>query len=109
MLRAPWRWSGANPSGKWTGSVSQDYRLRHPITLQQSARTLDIPVGVHSEKLTPSSQSAIAAFARDFSRERASVIQVMVPSGAVNEMSAGFMAREIRMDLDAAGRTVCPD
>ncbi|SFN92483.1 pilus assembly protein CpaD [Cohaesibacter marisflavi] len=94
---------GCESKREVTGSVSQDYRLRHPITLQQSARTLDIPVGVHSEKLTPSSQSAIAAFARDFSRERASVIQVMVPSGAVNEMSAGFMAREIRMDLMRQG------
>ena len=94
---------GCESKREITGSVPQDYRLRHPITLQQSARTLDIPVGVHSEKLTPSSQSAVAAFAREFRRERASVIQVMVPSGAVNEMSAGFMAREIRMDLMRQG------
>ncbi len=114
IMRAPlWRGAavvacalalvGCESKREVTGSVPQDYRLRHPITLQQSARTLDIPVGVNSEKLTPSSQSAISAFAREFRRERASVIQVMVPSGAINEMSAGFMAREIRKNLMREG------
>ncbi len=86
-----------------TGSVTQDYHQRHPITLQQSARVIDIPVGMHSEKLTPSSQSAIAAFARDFRRDRAAVVQVMVPSGANNEMNASYMAREIRTSLMREG------
>ena len=91
--------AGCKTNREVTGSVPQDYHLRHPITLQQSAQTLDIPVGGNSEKLTPSSQSALAAFAREFQRDRAAVIQVMVPSGATNEMNAGFMAKEIRLDL----------
>lgn len=82
-----------------TGSVTDDYRLRHPITLQQAARTIDIPVGVHSENLTPSSRSAISAYAKDFLHERAAVIQVMVPSGADNESNAGYMAKEVRTEL----------
>nr|WP_321454533.1 CpaD family pilus assembly protein [uncultured Cohaesibacter sp.] len=86
-----------------TGSVEQDYRLRHPIMLQQSARTIDIPVGVNSERLTPSSQSALEAFARDFLRENASVIQVMVPSGSLNETSANYMAKQIRGSLMRQG------
>ena len=91
-----------------TGSVSDDYRLRHPISLQQSARTIDIPVGIHSENLTPSSKSAISAYARDFLHERAAVIQIMVPAGAHNETNAGYMAKEVRTELMrngvAAGR-----
>ena len=82
-----------------TGSVADDYRLRHPITLQQAARTIDIPVGVHSEKLTPSSRSAVSAYAKDFLHERAAVIQVMVPSGADNESNAGYLAKEVRTEL----------
>ena len=86
-----------------TGSVSDDYRLRHPITLQQSAKTIDIPVGVHSENLTPSSRSAIAAYARDFSQENAAVIQIMVPAGAENESNAGYMAKQVRTELMRSG------
>lgn len=86
-----------------TGSVSDDYRLRHPITLQQAARTIDIPVGIHSENLTPSSRSAVAAYARDFKHENAAVIQIMVPSGAENESSAGYMAKQVRTELMRSG------
>ncbi|SNY91824.1 pilus assembly protein CpaD [Cohaesibacter sp. ES.047] len=86
-----------------TGSVPDDYRLRHPITLQQSAKTIDVPVGMHSEDLTPASRSAISGFARDFLRERAAVIQIMVPSGAQNESSAQYVARKIRSHLMRQG------
>ncbi|WP_316858830.1 CpaD family pilus assembly protein [uncultured Cohaesibacter sp.] len=82
-----------------TGSYPDDYRLRHPITLQQSARVIDIPVGIHSVKLTPSSQSAISAFAREFKIENATAVQIMVPAGAKNEASAHKMAREVRLHL----------
>ena len=82
-----------------TGSVPDDYRLRHPITLQQSARTIDIPVGIHSERLTPSARSAISAYTREFRQERSAVIQIMVPSGAENESNAGYLAKEIRTEL----------
>ncbi|MCT4655808.1 MAG: CpaD family pilus assembly protein [Cohaesibacter sp.] len=80
-----------------------DYRLRHPITLEQSAATIDIPVGVHSEQLTPSSRSAIRSYARDFHLDRAAVIQVMVPSGSGNESSAGYMAKQVRTELMRSG------
>jgi pilus assembly protein CpaD len=82
-----------------TGSVPDDYRLRHPITLQQSARTIDIPVGMHSENLTPSNEAAVIEFARQFHQERAAVIQVMVPSGSRNESSAVYMSKQIRLVL----------
>ena len=82
-----------------TGSVSDDYRQRHPITLEQSARTVDIPVGMHSESLTPASRSAISGFARDFKSDNAAMIQVMVPSGARNEINAGYVARDVRVEL----------
>lgn len=86
-----------------TGSVPDDYRLRHPITLEQSARTLDIPVGMHSEKLTPSNVSAISEFARQFQHERAAVAQVMVPSGSNNESSAGYVGKQVRTELLRSG------
>ena len=86
-----------------TGSVPDDYRLRHPITLQQSAKTIDIPVGMHSEDLTPASRSAITGFARDFLQERAAVIQIMVPSGAYNESSAQYVAKKVRSHLMRQG------
>ncbi|MCV6575262.1 MAG: CpaD family pilus assembly protein [Cohaesibacter sp.] len=80
-----------------------DYRLRHPITLQQSAATIDIPVGLHSENLTPSNISAIHAYSRNFHMERAAVIQVMVPSGSQNESTAGYMSKQVRSELLRTG------
>ena len=82
-----------------TGSVSDDYRMRHPITLQQSAKTIDIPVGIHSQDLTPSSRSAISGFARDFLHERAAMVQIMVPAGSENESNAGYVASKVRTHL----------
>ncbi len=81
----------------------EDYRLRHPITLHQSAKTIDVPVGIHSEKLTPSSISAINLFARDFRHERAAAIQIMMPAGSDNENSARYMGKQIRTTLLRAG------
>ena len=86
-----------------TGSVPDDYRLRHPITLEQSARTIDVPVGIHSEKLTPANRSAISNFAREFNRERAARVQIMVPAGSDNENSARYVSRHIRKELIRAG------
>lgn len=80
-----------------------EYTLRHPITLQQSAATIDIPVGVHSENLTPSNVSAIQAYAREFHLERAAVIQLMVPSGSQNESTAGYMSKKVRSELLRTG------
>lgn len=80
-----------------------EYTLRHPITLEQSAATIDIPVGVHSENLTPSNISAIHAYARDFRLERAAVIQLMLPSGSQNESTAGYMGKKVRTELLRSG------
>lgn len=86
-----------------TGSIPDDYRVRHPITIQQSASTIDVPVGIHSEKLTPASRSAIQNFARQYRAERATNVEIMVPSGSDNESNARYVSRNIKTELLRAG------
>lgn len=86
-----------------TGSVPDNYRLRHPISLKQAARTIDIPVGIHSEKLPPASRSAIRNFAREFRADRATSVEIMLPSGSENESNARYVSRNVKTELLRTG------
>ena len=80
-----------------------DYKTRHPIVVVEAAETLDIPVGLSTDALSPATHSAIAGFAQHFHEKRASAIQIMVPSGAANEVTATYLAGEVRRTLIQSG------
>jgi len=63
----------------FTGSISADYRERHPIVLRDAPRTLDIFAG-HGKALDQRQEGDIAAFARDYTVNGRGTIVAYVPN-----------------------------
>ncbi len=83
--------------------VPDDYRQRHPITLQEGHRTVEIFVGTSRGGLTPAQRADVLAFAHVWKREATGGVVIDVPSGTPNEHAAGDSLHEIQSILAAVG------
>lgn len=88
---------------RFTGSIPDDYRTRHPIVLAEGERAIDIPIASGDRRLTQGTRDVIAGFAADYRNSASGVVQIMMPRGATNSGAAQAMRREIRSVLVAAG------
>jgi pilus assembly protein CpaD len=84
-------------------AVPTDYRQRHPITLQEATRTVEVFVGSSRGGLTPEGRADVLAFAQVWKREATGGILIDVPSGTPNERAAGETTHEIQSILTSAG------
>jgi pilus assembly protein CpaD len=83
--------------------VPNDYRQRHPITLQEGNRTVEVFVGTSRGGLTPEGRADVLAFAQVWKREATGGILIDVPAGTPNERAAGETMHEIQSILTSAG------
>ena len=86
-----------------TGEVPTDYRRTHPIAIEESLETMDIPVGLSSSRLTSSMRAGIGGFAQSFLASGSSVIAVVAPSGSPNQTVAATIAVEVEDVIRRAG------
>jgi pilus assembly protein CpaD len=80
-----------------------DIRLRHPISLREGQRTLELFVGVNRGALSPAQQADVAAFAHSWQRESTGGILIDVPDGTPNAHAAHDAVQEVRAILAATG------
>jgi len=80
-----------------------DYRLRHPITMQESDRGIEIFVGSNRGELTPTQRAQILSFGLAWKREATGGISIDRPVGSGNEMASADAMREIMSILAASG------
>ena len=80
-----------------------DYRLRHPITLKEGDRTVEIFLGRNRGGLTPSQRADVLSFAQLWRHEGTSGIIVDVPHGGPNDRAAADSMREVNSILAASG------
>ena len=86
-----------------TGEVPTDYRRTHPIAVEESLETMDVPVGLSSAHLTGPVKANIGAFTQRFMASRSSVIAVVAPSGSPNQAAAAGLAVEIEETIRGGG------
>ena len=86
-----------------TSPIPNDIRERHPIVIQERARTVELFVGSRRGELLPAQRATVLAFGREWSREATGGVVIQVPSGTPNERSAHDAVREARSILIAAG------
>jgi len=86
-----------------TQSIPNDYRLRHPITIQEMDRKIDLFVGTARGGLESSQQADVMAFAQTWRHEATGGIVVDVPAGTANARAAADALREVRSIFNAAG------
>jgi pilus assembly protein CpaD len=86
-----------------TASIPNDYRLRHPIVVQESNRTINVFVGSTRGGLSASQRADVVALAETWLREATGVIIAEVPVGTPNARAAADASREILALLAAGG------
>ncbi len=87
----------------YTGSVSADYRDRHPIRLVDGQRAVQILVGSGRVGLTATQRAQVASLGSDWRHEGTGYVVIETPAGAVNSRAAKETVREIRSLLNFAG------
>ena len=80
-----------------------DYRLRHPITIREAARTLQLFIGSNRGDLDPTQRAQVLAFAQSWRNEATGGVIIDLPVGSSNARSAAQALPEIRSILSASG------
>jgi pilus assembly protein CpaD len=79
-----------------------DYRERHPITLKEGSRTVEIFLGRNRGGLTPSQRADVLAFAQAWRHDATGGIVIDVPRGGPTARAATDSMREVHSILTAA-------
>ncbi len=85
------------------GSIPDDYRTNHPIAIDESVVTMDVPVGVNSARLPKGVKGNVNGFAQKFVASGADLIAIVTPSGSPNQDAAAYASYEVRDVLVASG------
>ncbi len=96
---------GCNTDQQVTGApeAPTDYRQRHPITLQETTRTLELFIGSNRGELNPTQRAQVLSFGLGWKRQATGGIVVERPVGSSNEGAAADAMREIVSILAASG------
>lgn len=90
--------------GKETATLyPNDYRLRHPITLQEGQRSVEIFLGRNRGGLSPEQRADVMSFAGQWKRQATSGILIEVPHSGGVKRAASDSLREIHSILNAHG------
>jgi pilus assembly protein CpaD len=86
-----------------TASVPDDYRLRHPIAIQEAERSVVIFVGHARGGLSALQRADVAGLAQTWLREGTGAIVANVPVDTPNARAAASSFREVHRVLVAGG------
>lgn len=86
-----------------TGTVPADYRDRHPIQVNEGARSVQMFVGSGRSGLTAEQRALVGGFASQWRRHGTGPMTIELPSNVANEVSSGRTVRELRSLLTASG------
>jgi len=95
--------AGCNTYRPVADTYPEDVRIRHPISIREGTRTLELFVGVNRGGLSPAQQADVLAFAHAWGREASGGILIEIPSGTPNAHAAADAVQEVRSILAAAG------
>jgi pilus assembly protein CpaD len=96
-------------AGCYTQRIAQkdaypdDYHQRHPITLKEGERTVEVFVGRNRGGLTPNQRADVLSFAQLWRREATSGIIIDVPHGRHIDRAAADSLREMESIFAASG------
>lgn len=80
-----------------------DYRERHPITLKEGNRNVEVFLGRNRGGLNPGQRADVLAFAQQWKGEATSGIVIQVPQGGPTAHAAADSMREVHSILAASG------
>jgi len=83
--------------------TSEDYRLRHPITLQEAKRSMEVFIGTNRGELNATQRAEVLSFALGWKRQPTGDVMVERPLGSPNETASADALREVLSILAASG------
>ncbi len=86
-----------------TASIPEDYRLRHPIAVQEANQSVVIFVGRARGGLSADQRADVMGLAQTWQHEATGAITVDVPVDTPNAAAAADASREVQSLLAAAG------
>jgi len=86
-----------------TASIPEDYRLRHPIAIEEANKSIVVFVGQGRGGLSAEQRADVIGLAQAWVHEATGAINVDVPVGTPNARMAADSMREIHALLGAAG------
>ncbi len=86
-----------------TSSIPNDYRLRHPITIEEANHSIVVLVGRGRGGLSALQRADVMGLAQSWSHEGTGVITADLPVNTPNARASADAFREIRSLLAAAG------
>lgn len=95
--------AGCNQTQMAKTEYPLDYRDRHPITVREGARQVEVFLGRNRGGLTASQRADVLAFAQWWRREANSGIVVQVPHGGPGDRAAADSMREIHSIFAQSG------
>jgi pilus assembly protein CpaD len=90
-------------TGEVVATIPDDYKVRHPIAIEEGRQSTVIFVGNGRGGLTYQQRADVAGLARSWQREGTGAIVAEVPAGTPNAHAAGDAYREIHATLTAGG------
>jgi pilus assembly protein CpaD len=95
--------AGCNTYRPVADNYPEDVRVRHPISIREGTRTLELFVGVNRGGLTPTQQAEVLSFAHAWRHEASGGLLIDVPTGTPNAHASNDAVQEVRSILAAAG------
>jgi pilus assembly protein CpaD len=86
-----------------TARIPDDYRLRHPIAIQEANQSIVVFVGQGRGGLNASQRDDVMGLAQTWLHDGTGTINVDVPVNTANARAASDSAREVQALLTAAG------
>jgi len=80
-----------------------EYRQRHPITIGEKDRTLELFVGAGRGGLTPSQRAEVLAFAQNWRNEATAGVTIDRPVGGANDRASLDTLRQVLSILTSVG------
>ncbi len=80
-----------------------DYRMRHPITMQETSHTVELFIGSNRGELNPTQRAQVLAFGVGWKHNATGGIVIERPLGSSNERASADAMREIMSILAASG------
>ncbi|PRD44205.1 pilus assembly protein CpaD [Phyllobacterium phragmitis] len=93
----------ANRQNPTVGSIPDDYRTNHPISIAEREQVADIPVAHGDRRLSATQRSIVQNALVNYRANGSGMVYIMLPSGSPNEAAAYRLSTDIADVLRKGG------
>jgi len=85
------------------GSVPDDYRTNHPISVSEQEEKIDLPVGIGDHAMSQVQRVALNGYMAHYDTSAGAPITILYPEGTANAAAASLVAADIARHINRGG------